>query len=122
MSKREILEKMDAIVEFTELGEFDNMPVRTYSSGMHMRLAFTVSTAIKPNILLMDEWLSVGDESFKHRAESRLNSLVQSSNILVLATHSRELILQTCNRAIWLEHGIVKMDGPPKEVCKNYFG
>lgn len=121
MSKKEILDKIDDIVDYTELGDFVNMPVRTYSSGMHMRLAFTVSTAIKPNILLMDEWLSVGDESFRHRAEKRLNDLVQSTNILVLASHSRELILQTCNRAIWLEHGSIKMDGAPEDICSNYF-
>jgi lipopolysaccharide transport system ATP-binding protein len=70
----------------------------------------------------MDEWLSVGDEGFKHKAEGRLRELVQTTNILVVATHSRELLMQTCNRAIWLEHGRVKMDAGPGEVAEAYFG
>lgn len=110
------------IVEFSELGEFIEMPVRTYSSGMHLRLAFAVSTIVRPEILLMDEWLSVGDESFKLKAEARLAELVNSSKILVIASHSRELIMATCDRVIWLEHGRVRMDGPSAEVASIYFG
>ncbi|MNT41553.1 Teichoic acids export ATP-binding protein TagH [compost metagenome] len=98
------------------------MPLRTYSSGMHLRLAFAVSTVIRPQILLMDEWLSVGDEGFKARAEARLSDLVESTNILVIASHSKELVCHTCTRAIWLEHGKVKMDGTPEEVTLAYFG
>jgi len=98
------------------------MPVRTYSSGMHLRLAFSVSTIIRPEILLMDEWLSVGDEGFRVRAEARMNELVESTHILVIASHSRELVRDTCNRAIWLEHGKIKMDGTPEEVTQAYFG
>lgn len=122
LSKSEIAEKFEEIVEFSELGDFIEMPVRTYSSGMHLRLAFAVSTVLKPEILLMDEWLSVGDESFKSKAEVRLTSLVDSAKILVIASHSRKLIEQTCTRAIWLEHGQVKMDGPAMEVAAAYFG
>lgn len=122
LSKSEITEKFEEIVEFSELGDFIEMPVRTYSSGMHLRLAFAVSTVLKPEILLMDEWLSVGDESFKNKAEERLTNLVDSAKILVIASHSRELIEKTCTRAIWLEHGQVKMDGPAKEVVAAYFG
>lgn len=122
LTKVEIAEKFDEIVEFSELGDFIEMPVRTYSSGMHLRLAFAVSTVLKPEILLMDEWLSVGDESFKSKAEERLTSLVDSAKILVIASHSRKLIEQTCTRAIWLEHGQVKMDGPAMEVAAAYFG
>lgn len=110
------------IIEFSELGEFINMPVRTYSSGMHMRLAFAVSTMISPDILLMDEWLSVGDLAFQKKAEERLNKVIERSNILVIASHSRALIEQCCSRVIWLEHGSIKMDGKPSEVCKQYFG
>ena len=98
------------------------MPIRTYSSGMHLRLAFAVSTTIKPEILLMDEWLSVGDEGFKHKAEIRMNELVKSTNILVIASHSRELVMHTCNRVLWLEHGKIKMDGDPATVTAAYFG
>lgn len=120
-TKAEMAEKFDEIVEFSELGDFIEMPVRTYSSGMHLRLAFAVSTVVRPEILLMDEWLSVGDESFKHKAEERLLGVVDSTKILVLASHSRELIAKTCNRAIWLEHGSIKMDGPVAEVTAAYF-
>lgn len=121
-TRAEMAEKFDEIVEFSELGDFIEMPVRTYSSGMHLRLAFAVSTVVRPEILLMDEWLSVGDESFKHKAEARLLEVVDSTQILVLASHSRELIEKTCNRAIWLEHGRVRMDGSVGEVVPAYFG
>lgn len=98
------------------------MPVRTYSSGMHLRLAFAVSTVVRPEILLMDEWLSVGDADFQHKAEARLRGLVSETKILAIATHSRELVESVCNRAIWLEHGEIKMDGPVEEVSSAYFG
>ena len=122
LSKNEIELKFDEIHAFSELGDFIEMPVRTYSSGMHLRLAFAVSTVVRPEILLMDEWLSVGDEGFRHKAEARLTQLVTETKIMVLASHSRELIEKTCNRAIWLEHGVIKMDGPVTEVAKAYFG
>jgi len=98
------------------------MPVRTYSSGMHLRLAFSVSTEVRPEILLMDEWLSVGDENFRHKSELRLAELVEATQILVIATHSRQLVEASCNRVIWLEHGQIKMDGPVSEVAPLYFG
>ncbi len=122
LSRAEITRRMDEIIDFTELGDFIDMPLRTYSSGMHLRLAFAVSTIVRPQILLMDEWLSVGDEGFKRKAEARLTELVQATNILVVATHSHELILHTCNRVIWLEHGRVRMDGDPASVTEAYFG
>ena len=122
LSKREIDKRFDEIVSFSELGSFIDMPVRTYSSGMHLRLAFSVATIIRPEILLMDEWLSVGDAAFNAKAEARLQALVQSSRILVIASHSRELIQRTCNRAMWFEHGRLKLDGTPEEVCKQYWG
>jgi lipopolysaccharide transport system ATP-binding protein len=122
MTKAQITEKLDEIIEFSELGDFVDMPIRTYSSGMHLRLAFAVSTTIKPEILLMDEWLSVGDEGFKHKAEIRMNELVKSTNILVIASHSRQLVMRTCNRVLWLEHGKIKMDGDPETVTAAYFG
>lgn len=122
LKRREIEEKFDEIVDFSDLGNFIDMPVRTYSSGMHLRLAFAVATIIRPEILLMDEWLSVGDAAFNAKAESRLINLVQSSEILVIASHSRELIERTCNRVLWFEHGRLKMDGAPEAVCKAYWG
>jgi lipopolysaccharide transport system ATP-binding protein len=122
MTRREISNRMDEIIDFSELGVFIDMPLRTYSTGMHLRLAFAVSTIVRPEILLMDEWLSVGDEGFKHKAEKRLTELVESTNILVIASHSRDLVMHTCNRVIWLEHGKIRMDGDPNSVCHAYFG
>lgn len=120
--KKVVDEQLDSIIEFTELGEFINMPVRTYSSGMHMRLAFAISTMIRPEILLMDEWLSVGDLNFQKKAEQRLNDLIKRSSILVIASHSRQLIEKCCTRAILLENGHIRMDGRAKDVCAFYFG
>jgi O-antigen export system, ATP-binding protein len=120
--KKNVDKELNSLVEFTELGDFINMPVRTYSTGMHMRLAFAVSTMISPDILLMDEWLSVGDQSFQEKAENRLNRLIERTNILVIATHSRRLIERCCTRVLWLEHGRLKMDGSPEQVCPLYFG
>jgi lipopolysaccharide transport system ATP-binding protein len=122
LTKQEVAEKYEEIVEFAELGDFMNMPVRTYSSGMQLRLAFAVSTTVRPEILLMDEWLSVGDESFKAKAEARLSELVSGTKILVIATHARALLESVCNRVIWLEHGSLKMDGTVEEVLPAYFG
>lgn len=122
LRRKEIENRFDEIVDFSDLGSFVDMPVRTYSSGMHLRLAFAVATIIRPEILLMDEWLSVGDARFNAKAEARLTELVHSSRILVIASHSRELIEKTCNRALWFEHGLLKMDGTPQEVCKAYWG
>jgi lipopolysaccharide transport system ATP-binding protein len=122
LTKKEISTKYQEIVDFAELGNFMEMPVRTYSSGMHLRLAFAVSTVVRPEILLMDEWLSVGDADFQHKAEARLKELVSETKILVIATHSKELVESVCTRAIWLEHGQIKMDGTVSEVSKAYFG
>jgi lipopolysaccharide transport system ATP-binding protein len=122
LGRVEIQAKLQEILEFSELGDFIEMPVRTYSTGMHLRLAFAVSTVVRPEILLMDEWLSVGDEKFRHKAEVRLAEMVNATKILVLASHSRELIEKVCNRVIWLDHGQVKMDGPAAEVLPAYFG
>jgi lipopolysaccharide transport system ATP-binding protein len=122
LSKSEIDEKIDEIVAFSELGAYVNLPVRTYSSGMLLRLAFSVATSIRADIIIMDEWLSVGDEAFAGRAQARLKELVDESEILVIASHSRALIEKTCNRVLWLEHGLVKMLGGTKEVVDAYFG
>lgn len=122
MPPEEVAEKFDQIAEFSGLGEFLDVPFRTYSSGMQLRLAFATSTAVRPEILIMDEWLSTGDEDFKDRANARMRDLVDSTKILVLASHSKELMEKNCNRVIWLEHGRVRMDGEPGEVLSTYFG
>jgi lipopolysaccharide transport system ATP-binding protein len=121
LSKTEIRERLQEIIDFSELGDFLEMPVRTYSSGMHLRLAFSVATIVRPEILLMDEWLSVGDATFSDKAQARLTEVVSATKILVLATHSRALLERICTRAIWLERGKVVMDGPVAEVAKSYF-
>jgi lipopolysaccharide transport system ATP-binding protein len=122
LTKADIDNKKDEIINFSELGEFINMPIRTYSTGMQMRLAFSIATTQIHEILIMDEWLSVGDESFGRKAETKMNEILDSTKIMVLASHSRDLILKTCNRVIWLEHGKLVMDGDVEEVVKKYFG
>ena len=122
LSKKEIDEKIDEIIEFSELGDYINLPVRIYSSGMLLRLAFSVSTSITADILIMDEWLSVGDGAFAERASNRLRELVDSSEILVIASHTRSLIEETCNKVVWLEHGVIKKVGTVEEIVPQYFG
>jgi lipopolysaccharide transport system ATP-binding protein len=122
LSRKEIDEKIDEIIEFSELGDYINLPVRIYSSGMLLRLAFAVSTSITADILIMDEWLSVGDGSFAERASKRLRELVDNSEILVIASHTRSLIEETCNKVVWLEHGVIKKVGPVEEIIPQYFG
>jgi lipopolysaccharide transport system ATP-binding protein len=122
LSKKEINTKINEIVEFSELGDYINLPVRTYSSGMLLRLAFSVSTSITADILIMDEWLSVGDEAFSDRASNRLKFLVDESEILVIASHTQSLIESTCNKVVWLDKGVVRKAGPTKEITAEYFG
>ncbi len=121
LPKNEIQNRFDEIVDFSELHKFIDLPVRTYSSGMQMRLGFSVSMVIQPQILVMDEWLSVGDENFRQKAERKMNDMVQQTEILILASHSRELIENTCQRVIWLENGAVRLDGPTLEVTEAYY-
>lgn len=107
-----IRSKIDEIADFTGLGDYLNLPVRTYSSGMQLRLAFAISTSVDAEILIMDEWLSVGDAEFSAKAAARLDSLVSKASILVLASHSPALIARVCNRKIHLEHGVIVSDEP----------
>ncbi|MCH6206539.1 MULTISPECIES: ABC transporter ATP-binding protein [Brucella] len=122
MDPKKMADKFEEIAEFSGLGDFLDMPFRTYSSGMQLRLAFATSTSVRPEILIMDEWLSTGDENFKERANQRMQELVDSTKILVLASHSADLLRKNCNRIIWLEHGRIRMDGAPDEVLSSYFG
>lgn len=122
MSKEQIQSHMATIAEFADLGEFLDLPLRTYSSGMQLRLAFAVSTTVSPEILIMDEWLSAGDENFAHKADARLREVVDATQILILASHSPELLRRNCTRLIWMEHGSIKMDGEFNDVAPHYFG
>jgi ABC-type polysaccharide/polyol phosphate transport system ATPase subunit len=117
---KEIEKNMESIAEFTGLGEFLNIPVRTYSAGMSMRLAFAISTAVRADILLMDEWFLAGDAAFLKSAQERLSALVKNSSILVLASHSDQIVAEWCNKVLWLEHGQAKLFGDTASVLKVY--
>ena len=117
---REMRERAAEVAEFTELGDYLDMPVRTYSAGMRIRLAFAVSTCTPPDILIMDEWLAAGDAHFLEKAQRRVESFVHTSSILVLAAHSVELVQQWCNRGILLHQGRTVMIGPVGEVIAGY--
>lgn len=118
---KKIEEKIEEISDFADIGQFLDMPFRTYSSGMQLRLAFATSTSIDPEILIMDEWLSTGDENFKEKANKRMENLLNKTKILILATHSRELIEKNCNKILVLEHGKMTFFGDTHEGLDMYF-
>jgi len=120
LSRGQIVEKRQAIAAFTELGDYLQMPIRTYSSGMLLRLGFGISTSIEPDILLMDEWLAAGDAAFIAKAQARLEELIGNTGILVLASHSIGLIKRICNKAVWMEKGVVRQFGEVGEVSDAY--
>lgn len=120
MSPTKIRERKDEIAAFTELGDYLDMPLRTYSTGMMVRLAFAVSTHVDADILLMDEWLGAGDINFVEKAEKRLAELVRGAAILVLASHSEAIVRRACNKAILLDHGAVIKVGPIDDVLNTY--
>lgn len=115
-----IKEKTQEIAEFSGLGEYLDVPVKYYSSGMFIRLAFSISTAIQPDILLLDEVIAAGDASFLEKAEKRLSSLMETVKIMVFVTHSIESMKNFCNKCIWMEKGEIKMIGDPKEISDLY--
>jgi len=117
---REMRRHVDDVAAFTELGPYLDMPVRTYSAGMQIRLAFAVSTCIPREILLMDEWISAGDSRFLERAHKRMTDLIGNSNIMVLASHSLPLLRQWCNRGIFLQQGRAVVDGDIEEAIAAY--
>jgi ABC-type polysaccharide/polyol phosphate transport system ATPase subunit len=117
---REMRARVDEIAEFTELGPYLDMPARTYSAGMMVRLGFAVSTCIPPEILLMDEWLSAGDARFLDKAQKRMEQFVGSSSILVLASHSPILLKKWCNRGILLQQGRIVKQGDIGDVIATY--
>ena len=117
---KSIKEKMREIAEFSELGNFLNMPVKYYSSGMFIRLAFSVSTAILPDILLLDEIVGAGDAAFLNKAKQRMNDMMDTAKIMILVTHSMHDAINLCNRCIWLERGRIIKEGSPTEVTNAY--
>lgn len=122
MSRSEIQDRLDEIIEFTELGSFIDMPLRTYSVGMRARLAFAISTSLTPEILLVDEGIGAGDAAFIEKANKRLQSFIGNTGILVLASHREGLIKQMCSKAALMERGTITSVGDVDEVLAEYKG
>jgi lipopolysaccharide transport system ATP-binding protein len=120
LPRREIDQRFHDIVEFSELGQFIDAPVRTYSAGMRGRLGFSIAIHIDPDVLLLDEVLSVGDSAFRAKAGSILDRFRANHKTVVLATHNMVLVHEVCNRAIWIDEGIIKAAGAPDEVVSAY--
>ncbi len=116
----EIERRLPEIVEFTELDDYLDMPVRTYSAGMILRLSFAVATCFEPEILLMDEWILAGDAHFMDKAEARIRGFVERATVMVLASHNLELCSRWCTRGMWLDRGSIRELGPVDEVIKQY--
>lgn len=120
LTKEEVLERMDDIINFSELGDFIKMPARTYSSGMYMRLAFSVAIHTDPEILLIDEILAVGDESFQKKSGEALMRLIKGGVTTVYVSHNLDAVKKICDRVIWLEHGEIREEGEPDNVINSY--
>ena len=118
----EIKQLQEDVRVFADMDEFIDLPVRIYSAGMIIRLGFALATAIRPQVLLMDEWLLAGDASFMERARVRLEDMVRGAEILVLSTHNTDAMLDWCTRVIWMEEGRIREDGPAELVMEHYLG
>ncbi len=119
-SEKYLKEKYEQIVEFSELGKFIDVPIRNYSSGMLMRLAFSIATVVQPEILIVDEILAVGDAAFQEKSKTRMLELMGGGTTVLFVSHSLEQIREMCDRVIWLEHGQIKAIGATKEICDAY--
>jgi ABC-type polysaccharide/polyol phosphate transport system ATPase subunit len=117
---RSIRTKMQPIAEFSELGDFLNMPVRYYSSGMMVRLAFSIATAINPEILIIDEVLSAGDLAFQAKARERMQTLMSSARAVIVVSHDLASLAKLCDKVLWLDHGRVRQIGPTEEIIGAY--
>lgn len=120
-SKEFIENKFEEIVDFSELRDFLDVPVRNFSSGMTARLAFSIATVVDPEILIVDEILSVGDIAFQAKSEAKMKSMIGGGTTVLFVSHSLSQIENICNKVVWLEHGQVKKIGPAKETCKEYY-
>ncbi|MCP5160071.1 MAG: ABC transporter ATP-binding protein [Hahellaceae bacterium] len=119
-TKSELQGMESDVIEFAELSEFIDTPVKYYSTGMYMRLAFSLATAMHPEILILDEVFAGGDISFMEKARARMHSMIDKANIMVMVSHDHHLISSLCNRVIWLDHGKLIADGSPDEVVNQY--
>lgn len=120
LTRSQVEEKFDDIVDFTGLGDFIDMPMRTYSSGMSQRLKFAIATAVQHEILIVDEALAVGDKKFQQRSEGRIREIRENAGTVFLVSHSMRSIRDTCNRTIWIEKGVLRADGPTDDVVNEY--
>ena len=120
LTRKQIDERLNDIIEFSELGSYIDNPVRTYSSGMYMRLAFAVAINVDADILLVDEVLAVGDQHFQEKCIAKMKELKEQGKTMVFVTHSLGTVKDFCNRAVWLNQGVIKMDGNPEEVIEEY--
>ena len=120
MTRKQIDEKIDEIIDFSELHDFIDNPVRTYSSGMYMRLAFSVAINVQADILLIDEILAVGDQHFQEKCFNKLKELKKEGKTIVIVTHNINQVKQFCDRAVWLYKGEIRKDGPVDEVLEEY--
>ncbi len=120
LRKAEIDEKFDSIVEYADIGEAINRPVKTYSTGMFSRLAFSVAMAIEPNIMLLDEVLAVGDEAFREKSMQTMKDLLANAGTIVFVSHSLPSVVEFCDRAMWLDHGKARSIGPSQDVVDQY--
>ncbi len=119
-TRKEMKEKFAGIVDFSEIGEFIEAPVRTYSSGMWARLGFSVAIDVNPDILILDEILSVGDEAFQRKCLNRIEQHIRGNTTILFVSHNMTLVEQMCQRAVWLDHGVVKAIGDAREVVGAY--
>ncbi|WP_198524658.1 ABC transporter ATP-binding protein [Paenibacillus phocaensis] len=119
-SKKFITEKLEEIVDFSDLGKFIHTPLKNYSSGMRARLGFSISTVVKPDILILDEVLSVGDNNFREKSENKIRSMMEGGTTVLFVSHSMEQIKNLCDRALWLREGQVVEIGPAKDVVQNF--
>ena len=118
--RAELDAKRDAIIDYSELGEFIGMPLKTYSSGMLARLAFSIASVIEPEVLIVDEILAVGDEHFQQKSRARMTELMSGGTAVLFVSHDIDQIREVCTRLMWLEHGEVRMIGGVDEVCEAY--
>lgn len=120
-TKEQIDEKVDSIIEFSELGDFVYRPVRSYSSGMYSKLAFSITAILETDIMLIDEVLSVGDIHFKEKSYNKMKELISDSNrTVVIVSHSSKTLIELCDRVIWLHEGLIKDDGKPEKIMEKY--
>ena len=120
LTKDEVVERMEEIIAFSEIGDFIDMPVRTYSSGMYLRIAFSVAIYTAPELFLIDEILSVGDEAFQKKSRDALLNLINGGVTTIFVSHQMSAIKEICHRVIWLDGGLIKAEGEPENVVKEY--